>query len=614
MPATAPAEAGAVALPGAVRDRARAAGRRRASGRKPGEPSCERLLARVRREREFLAAVLRHIPAGVVIVDAAARRLLFRNAQADAILGPPGPGLDALAAYRDLRPAHPDGRPYAEAELPLVRALAGEIVVGEEVHLARGAAGGTVVQVAATPIRGRRGRIVAAALVLEDITARKAAEARVAHLALHDPLTGLPNRALFQDRLAQALARARRAGGAGEQVAVMLLDLDGFKHVNDALGHATGDRLLQAVALRLRPVLRASDTLARLGGDEFALVQTGVRQPADAAALAAKLLGHLAEPFAVEGHAFHVSASFGVALAPRDGADGEALLKAADLALYRAKAEGRGGVRFFEPGMDAQARARRRLEGELRLALERGELVLHYQPQLDLRAGRFTGVEALVRWRHPERGLVPPAEFVPLAEATGLIRPLGTWVLRAACRQAAAWRETGLPPLTVAVNLSPAQLRDRELPAVVAQALRHLPAAALQLELEITEGVLVESLGGEAGGVLGQLVAGGVELAIDDFGTGYSSLAYLKQLPARSLKIARGFVAGLGADPADAALVRAVVELAHGLGKRVVAEGVETEAQLAFLRGIGCDAAQGFLLARPQPAEAVPGLLARPPC
>jgi diguanylate cyclase (GGDEF)-like protein len=589
------------------------------AGREPGEPTCARLLVRVRQEREFLTAVLRHIPAGVAIVDAASRRLLFRNAQADAILGPPGPGADdVLAAYRDLCPMHADGRPYVEAELPLVRALAGEVVVGEEIHLSRGAAAAAgdavVVQVAATPIRDGHGRVMAAVLVLEDVTARKAAQARVARLALHDPLTGLPNRALFQDRLAQALARARRTGdlGEGEQVAVMLLDLDGFKDVNDALGHETGDRLLQAVAARLAPIVRASDTLARLGGDEFALVQAGVRRSSDAAALAGKLLRRLAKPCELDGHAFHVSASLGIALFPRDGENPETLLRHADLALYRAKAEGRGAFRCFEPGMDAAARARRRLEGELRVALERKEFVLHYQPQLDLHTGRFTGAEALVRWHHPERGLVMPGAFVPLAEATGLIRPLGEWVLREACRQAAAWRAAGLPPLTVAVNLSPTQLRDADLPGMVARVLRRRAGVSLRLELEITETVLMETLGSEAGGVLARLVAGGVELAIDDFGTGYSSLSYLKQLPARSLKIDRAFVAGLGVDAADTVLVRSMVEMAHGLGKRVVAEGVETETQLAFLRALGCDAAQGFLLARPQPAEDVSGLLARP--
>ena len=325
-------------------------------GREQGGLEHERLLAQLRRERDLLQAVLRHLPAGVAIVEAASRRLLFRNAQADAILGPPGSGDDMAAAYRGLRPVHADGRPYAEAELPLVRALAGEVVVVEEIHLDGRAdtAAGTVVSVVATPIRDDQGRVAAAALVLEDITARKAAEARVARLALHDALTGLPNRALFQDRLAQALARARRASGGDpdkeEQVAVMLLDLDGFKDVNDTLGHQTGDQLLQAVAIRLVPLLRASDTLARLGGDEFALVQAGVRRPGDAEALAGKLLRQFAEPFAVDGHSFHVSASLGIALFPRDGGDAEALLRGADLALYRAKAEGRGHVPLLRAG------------------------------------------------------------------------------------------------------------------------------------------------------------------------------------------------------------------------------------------------------------------------
>src|SRR4051794_29857443 len=447
---------------------------------------------------------------------------------------------------------------------------------------------------------------VAVLSLVEDITEQVVALEDIHRLAHHDTLTGLPNRVLLQDRLGQALARVRREG---DGVAVMLVDLDDFKGVNDTLGHVAGDRLLRLVAGRLGGAVRASDTLARLGGDEFAIAQPGLRAPESAAVLARKLLAALAAPFVLGGHELHVAASIGVALFPGDGRDADGLLKAADLALYRAKQEGRGRFRFFEAAMDAEARRRRRVERELRQALGRGELTLVYQPQLDLATGRIEGVEALARWDHPERGPVPPGEFVPVAEASGLIMPLGAWVLREACRQAAAWRREGLA-LTMAVNVSPAQLRHPDGLEAVGEALRASGLEPGVLGLEITEGVLMETFGRAADEVLRGLAARGVGLAIDDFGTGYSSLAYLRRLPARRIKVDRSFVRGIGADPEDEAVVRAIVTLGHALGKAVVAEGVETEVQLAFLRELGCDAAQGFLLARPQPAVEVRQLLA----
>jgi diguanylate cyclase (GGDEF)-like protein/PAS domain S-box-containing protein len=444
---------------------------------------------------------------------------------------------------------------------------------------------------------------------------RAAAEAR--HLSLHDPLTGLPNRVLLLDRLGQVMAHARREGSAA---ATMLLDLDGFKDVNDTLGHPAGDRLLQSIAGRIASVIRGSDTLARLGGDEFALVQPGVHQAADAVTLADKVLGAFAAPFELDGQKTHMAASLGIALFPRDGQDPDTLLKNADLALYRAKAEGRGRFRLFEPAMDETAQARRRLERELRQGLERDELVLHYQPQLKLATGRFTGVEALVRWNHPERGLVLPGEFIPLAESTGLIRQLGDWVLREACRQARTWRERGWR-LAVAVNVSPVQLRNGQLLPAIGDALKRAGLEPARLELEITEGVLVETLEREldgllrregntgAGDILRELTARGVRLAIDDFGVGYSSLSYLKHLPVQTIKIDRSFLRGVSKDPHDTALLRGIVALGRGLGKRLVAEGVEDERQLALLHELGCDEAQGFYIARPQAAADLEHLL-----
>jgi diguanylate cyclase (GGDEF)-like protein len=386
----------------------------------------------------------------------------------------------------------------------------------------------------------------------------------------------------------------------GQRTAVLLLDLDDFKGVNDALGHPAGDELLHGIAGRLGRVIRASDTLARLGGDEFAIVQAGVRDSADAVALARKVLGALEAPFDLGGREVHAAASLGIALFPGDGADPDELLKNADLALYRAKGAGRGRHVFFEPAMDAEARARERLGRELRRALGQGALLLHYQPQLALATGQVTGVEALARWRHPEQGLVPPSEFIPVAEATGVINRLGAWVLREACRQAATWHRAGLG-LTVAVNVSPTQLRRPETLEMVDDALRASGLDPARLELEITEGVLTD---GHASKLLLDLAARGVRLAIDDFGTGYSSLAYLRRLPVQRIKIDRSFVRGIGRDAGDEAVVRAIVTLGHTLGKEVVAEGVEAEAQLEFLRELGCEAVQGFLLGRPlEPAR-----------
>ena len=428
----------------------------------------------------------------------------------------------------------------------------------------------------------------------------------VRRLALHDRLTGLPNRTLLHDRLGQELAHARREGS---MVAVLLLDLDSFKDVNDALGHPFGDRLLCTVAQRINAVVRATDTLARLGGDEFPLVQPQIRQTADVTTLADKILATVATPFDLDGQEIQTSTSIGIALFPQDGQDPDTLLQHAELALYRAKAQGRNQFRFFEPAMDEEAQARRRLERELRQALERGEFVLHYQPQLELASGRLAGVEALVRWNHPERGLVLPGAFIPAAEANGLIRPLGAWVLREACRQATAWRERGWD-LSVAVNLSPAQLRHRHFLPPIGDALEAAGLEPARLELEITEGVLMENVEQQGDGFLRGLTADGVRLALDDFGIGYSSLAYLKHLPVKTIKIDRSFVRDLGQDPDALALVRAIVTLGHSLRKRVVAEGVENAIQLALLRELGCDEAQGYHIARPLDAEQFADLLA----
>ncbi len=446
-----------------------------------------------------------------------------------------------------------------------------------------------------------------------DITARKVLEGRLLHQAFHDALTGLPNRALFLDRVAQALARGVRDGTG---VGVLLLDLDGFKHVNDSLGHDAGDRLLVAFAGRLPGCcLRPGDTLARLGGDEFVVLLEGLTDPDAATRLAAHITAcpALWAPYPLEGREVSVHASVGVAVGHGGQADPGGLLRDADTALYRAKAAGKGDYAVFDPAMNAAAVARLVLEADLRHAVERGELTLAYQPLVALADGRVRRAEALVRWTHPVRGPVAPATFIPLAEETGLIRALGRWVLAEACRQAAAWRRTfGDRAPVVCVNLSAREFGDPDLAAAAARALRDAALAPAGLELEITEGVLM----GDAPGTLAtlwQLRDLGVGLAVDDFGTGYSSLAYLKRFPVDTLKIDKAFVDGLGTDTEDTAIVGAIVGLAHALGLVVVAEGVETAAQAAGLRALGCNLAQGYHFAWPLSATDLAALLAAGP-
>ena len=436
-----------------------------------------------------------------------------------------------------------------------------------------------------------------------DVTAQIAAEQRAHYLALHDPMTELPNRELLCQRLEQALAGMRRRDG---MTAVLIVDLDRFKSVNDTLGHAAGDRLIKLCSGRLEACVRETDTVARLGGDEFALVQVGAEGPGEAEALCSRLLAALVEPFELDGHEIIVTASIGVALAPGDADEPGRLLQYADIALYRAKEEGRNTFRFFEPEMDGRLQKRRALERDLRTALVRRELEVHYQLQVDVREEEPVGVEALARWHHAERGWVPAPEFIPVAEETGLILQLGEQVLRTACAQAAAW-----PKVRLSVNLSPVQFRHGNLVGLVRRVLQESGLEARRLELEITEGVLLADRGA-ALPTLERLRQLGVRIAMDDFGTGYSTLSYLQTFPFDTIKIDRSFVGAIQTRSEADAIVRAVVSLAHSLGMRTCAEGVETAAQLAFLKAEGCDEVQGYYLSRPLPAAEVARLLDRP--
>ena len=434
-----------------------------------------------------------------------------------------------------------------------------------------------------------------------DVTQTALAEQKVHELARFDSLTGLPNRNMFLGELDHLLARARRQS---LPFAVFFIDLDRFKAINDSLGHAAGDQLLRLMAQRLRNTLRESDLVARMGGDEFVVLIEGGTQPADLSMVAQKLLGAIAEPVTLQGCGLFVTGSIGIAQYPRDGEDAATLLRHADAAMYLAKHRGKNNLQFYTAELADESARQFALESELRLALNRDELLLHYQPKVDVASGRMVGVEALVRWHHPTRGLVPPGEFITLAEERGLIVPLGRWVMQAACRQIRDWRVSGLSPVPVAVNLSARQFTSETLVGDLVDAMRRYGVEASAIEVELTESALMAEPE-RAGEVLHSLSAMGVRLAIDDFGTGYSSLSYLKRFPAKTVKIDRSFIHGLPADKDDVAITQAVIAMAHSLGLTVVAEGVETEAQLAMLRSLGCDEAQGYLLGRPMPAAAL---------
>ncbi|MHB1532980.1 MAG: putative bifunctional diguanylate cyclase/phosphodiesterase [Acidithiobacillus sp.] len=434
------------------------------------------------------------------------------------------------------------------------------------------------------------------------------AKVRMAHLAQHDALTDLPNRILLNDRLGQAIALARRQG---KQLAVMFLDLDRFKHINDSLGHAVGDQLLQSVANRLTAGVRSSDTVCRQGGDEFVILLADVEHAGDAALSAQKILAALTVPHRIDQREIHATVSIGISIYPQDGQDADTLIKSADTAMYHAKEGGRNNYQFFEPDMNVQAVERHSIEGGLRRALERQEFMLHYQPKIDLETGTISGVEALVRWQHPQRGLILPEQFVWIAEDCGLIVPIGAWVLREACQQAQAWQDAGLPPIPVAVNISAVQFRHKDFLESLAVILKDTGLAPHYLELELTESVLMHDADFTTS-ILKALKAMGMRLAIDDFGTGYSSLSYLTRFPIDTLKIDQSFLRDIThatADSDDAAIVAAVVSMGKSLHQRVIAEGVETREQLAFLQAQGCGEGQGFYFSRPVTAEELAELL-----
>jgi diguanylate cyclase (GGDEF)-like protein/PAS domain S-box-containing protein len=546
--------------------------------------------------KERALVTLNSISDGVISTDVDGR-VLFLNAAAERLTG--WTGSDAA------------GRPMPEVfrildfatRLPVSSAPVPASAPDQTVYLPPNALlvrrDGTEFSIddAVSPIHDRDGRTIGTVIVFRDDSAARANARQMAHSAQHDYLTGLPNRMLVNDRIERAIAAAPRLHS---QVAVLFLDLDGFKHINDSLGHSIGDKLLQSVAQRLVGCVRTSDTVSRPGGDEFVVLISPAEQW-DAAIVARRMLAAVAEVHRIDQHELHVTASIGVSVYPADGGDAETLIKNADTAMYQAKANGRQRFQFFEPSMNVRAVERQSIEEGLRTAIVRNEFTLHYQPKVDLRTGLITGAEALLRWTHPTRGNVPPLQFIPIAEDSGLIVPIGHWVLRSACEQASAWVAAGLPIGTMAVNVSTRELQDDGFFAGLLRVLAETGLDPRILELELTESVLMKQP--EAVASILQAVRDlGVRVSLDDFGTGYSSLSYLHAFPIDALKVDQSFIAQIASVADDTSLVTAVIGIARSLKLRVIAEGVETLGQLAFLQAHDCDEAQGYYFSRPVPS------------
>ena len=546
--------------------------------------------------------LLEAAPDGMVVVNQSGEIVLL-NAQAERQFG----YLRDELLGQKMKMLIPDGfaeRLVADSTRTATEALAQQIGSGIELSGLRRDGTQFPIEIMLSPLESPEGILVTAAI--RNISVRKNAEKhlaqlmeQIAHSAQYDPLTGLPNRLLLNDRLGQAIALAHRHSG---QVVVMFLDLDGFKHINDSLGHSTGDKLLQSIAKRLEDSVRGPDTVSRQGGDEFIVLLQEIVHPTDAVIVARRVLAALAEAHSIGDRVLHVTASIGVSLYPDDGLDAETLIKNADTAMYQAKESGHGSYKFFRQDMNVRAVERQSIEEELRVALDREEFTLHYQPKIDLKTGAITGAEALIRWESSTRGTIPPMQFIPVAEDSGLILPIGAWVLREACAQARAWVDAGLPVPAVAVNVSAVQFQDEKFLQGLFATLGTTGLDPSNLELEVTERVLMKHAKCAAS-ILQILRNRGIRVSVDDFGMGYSSLSYLQQFPLDALKIDRSFVSGINTNPGETAIVNAIINIGRSLNLRVIAEGVETAGDLAYLKAHHCDEAQGFYFSRPVPAD-----------
>lgn len=554
-----------------------------------------------RMHRTLLEAFLDHIPDNVFFKDRASRFVRVSRSMA-AYFGLTDPAQAVHKTDADFFSGEHAGRALADEQeiLRTGKALAG---IEEKETWPDGRE--TWVLTTKIPLRNHRGAVIGTMGIARDITDRKQAEFRIRYMALHDALTGLPNRVLLQDRLSQFITLAARNQ---DRVAVLMLDLDHFKTVNDSLGHHVGDHLLQAVAIRLRDSLRDSDIVARLGGDEFVIALPSTAGKADIECVAGKLLSTLSQPYQIDGHDLITTASIGIAQYPGDGESAESLLQIADIAMYQAKKNMRGTHLFFSPELTKATRSRQKLDHDLRRALHRSEFVLHYQPLVSTTMRSITGVEALLRWRHPEHGLIPPLQFIPQLEELGLMIEVGHWVLETACRQNVEWQRQGLPPIRVAVNLSPQQFYREDIVATVARILDKTGLDPQWLELELTESLTLDDTETTIQ-IMRDLKALGVSLSLDDFGTGWSSLSYLRRFHLDRIKIDRSFLRDIASQPAAEAVVRTILTLGRNLGLTCVAEGVETPQQLDYLRKQKCGEIQGFLYSPAIPASDCTALL-----
>jgi diguanylate cyclase (GGDEF)-like protein len=550
-------------------------------------------------DQRLLHTVLDNMSQGVLLFDADAR-LVFCNRRYIEMYGLSGDHAKPGCLLLDLLNHRRRAQSFAGDPDEYISELMAKVAEGDTFANVVTAGDGRAFSVVNKPLAG--GGWLA---THEDVTERQRAEERIAHMARHDALTDLPNRVLLRERLEHELKRVKR----GENLAVLCLDLDHFKSVNDTLGHPIGDELLKLVADRLRGCTREPDTIARLGGDEFAIIMTQMRQPGDASVLARRVRESIIKPYQVDGHQIVSDISIGISIAPIDGVEPDLLLKNADMALYDAKGDGRGTYRFFESEMDKRMKERRDLEMDLRQALANNEFTLHYQPLVNLETNDITAFEALLRWNHPAKGLISPADFVPIAEETGLIVSIGEWVLRMACRETANWPNH----VKVAVNLSPAQLKSKNLVPMVVNVLAECAMPANRLQLEITETMLMQNTFATLG-TLHQLRQLGVQIAMDDFGTGYSSLSYLRSFPFDKIKIDRSFIQDLSKGAEPRAIVHAVAGLAKCLNMISTAEGVETQQQLDTLQAVGCTEMQGYLFSRARPADEIMQLFATHAC
>ena len=545
-------------------------------------------------EKERALVTLNCIGDAVICTDAAGN-ITFLNVVAEKMTSWPrqeAAGRPMAEVFRILDAATRDVTPN-----PMERSVAQNRTVHLPLNCILVRRDGTEIPIedSVAPIHDREGQATGAVIVFRDVSAARAMALEMTHSAQHDFLTGMPNRMLLNDRVNQAIAWAQRHS---KKVAVLFLDLDGFKHINDSLGHPTGDKLLQSVAKRLVDCVRGSDTVSRQGGDEFVVLLTEGGQSEDAAITARRMLQTVAEAHSIDQHDLHVTTSIGLSVFPDDGSDAERLIKNADTAMYQAKENGRQSYQFFKPAMNVRAVERQSTEESLRRALEREEFLVHYQPKVKLSSGEISGAEALIRWKHPVRGLVPPNDFIPIAEDCGLIVPIGNWVLREACKQACTWAKEGLPLISMDVNISAMEFRDEDFLDGVFRILQETGLDPKLLELELTESVLMKRAESTEA-ILKILRASGVQLAVDDFGTGYSSLSYLRKFPIDALKIDQSFIRQITTAPDETTIVTAVISMGRSLRLRVVAEGVESHEELAFLQARQCDEAQGYCFSRP---------------